>query len=46
MKDGKKNVSRQCKIAAQIFAELLGQTLFDNWTDEPGSITHQEVDQN
>jgi hypothetical protein len=41
--DEDKSETRQLEISAQIYAELLGQVLFGNWTDNPGNITHQEV---
>ena len=41
--DEDKSETKQREISAQIYAELLGQTLFGNWVDNPGSITHQEV---
>ena len=41
--DEDKSETTQLEISAQIYAELLGQTLFGNWTDNPGKITHQEV---
>lgn len=39
----KNNEDKLRTVSAQIFAELLGQALYGDWTANPAVITHQEA---